>query len=431
MTQIIHCRVENILGVEDVQFSPNGQSVTIGGANGQGKTSAIWALVMALGGKSQLPPEPVRRGAESGLVEVALDKFNVTMEVMPDRTTRLKVETTEGARFSSPQAMLDKLFGNLAFDPGEFKSMPREKRLATLQQLVNFDDAEFESTKKTFYIARTEIGRQIKELEGKLAGTAIKPGVPAEEVPAKEVLAKLKAAEEFNKNWQSMRVKRTEAEVKIAEHTAQIKNNTLKIEELKRQITILELERDSLVATEKHLVLKLSEKPEIDCQQFHEELSNLEQTNRLVRENNEIKKNRQTLEAKRDAYEACTRELKEIDEARVEALRNLPFPIEGLGLTSTDVTFNSIPFEQISESEQWEVATAIGFSLNQKSVVFMSNCGGLDSKARQRVRERAAKLGVQLFLEVVDDQQDVQILIDEGKVAENRLQVEEPVHDTM
>ena len=64
---------------------------------------------------------------------------------------------------------------------------------------------------------------------------------------------------------------------------------------------------------------------------------------------------------------------------------------------------------------------AIGFGLNPKGIVFMRNTGGLDKKNREAMRELAKQLGVQLFLEVIDDAEDVQILIEEGKVKEDRL----------
>lgn len=80
-----------------------GQSVTIGGPNRAGKTSAIRGLVAALGGKELLPEDPVRHGAEAGRVVVELPEFVVRLDVEPDRSTRLRVETLDGARFTSPQ----------------------------------------------------------------------------------------------------------------------------------------------------------------------------------------------------------------------------------------------------------------------------------------------------------------------------------------
>lgn len=77
MTKIIRCKVENILGAEEVEFAPNGKSVTIGGANGQGKSSAIWALAMALGGKKQIPERPVNGDADKEDVEILIEDGRV------------------------------------------------------------------------------------------------------------------------------------------------------------------------------------------------------------------------------------------------------------------------------------------------------------------------------------------------------------------
>lgn len=136
-------------------------------------------------------------------------------------------------------------------------------------------------------------------------------------------------------------------------------------------------------------------------------------------------KRRETIEKYRDAkglVEAVEKLIKAIREEKAARLAAATFPIEGLGFDDVGVTYNGIPFAQLSESEQWEVSTAISFALNPRGVVFMGNCGGLDKASRERVRQRAAAAGVQLFLEVVDDQQDVQVLIEEGKVTANRLE---------
>ena len=75
MAKVINLRVENILGLAKAAASPNGRSVSIGGENGQGKSSLQQALKMILGGKDFVPPEPVRRGALNSWVDQVIQEL--------------------------------------------------------------------------------------------------------------------------------------------------------------------------------------------------------------------------------------------------------------------------------------------------------------------------------------------------------------------
>lgn len=407
MTQIIECTVENILGAKHVHFEPNGQSVTIGGKNGQGKTSALWALVMALGGKGELPAEPVRNGAESGRVEIKLDKFNVTMEVFPDRTTKLKVETNDGARFPSPQNMLDALFGHLSFDPGKFMTFDRAKRLKTLQELTGIDAAKFETELKGLEEVRRDYGRELKMFEAQVSGKQIDSTLPDEPTAIASVLNQYNEALQHNRNRENLQQR--------------ILNRAANIDAIKNKIFNLQKELDDAQLMQKKDEDVLDSTPVVDVESIKVKLDSAQETNNKIVENQRVKKCFADLEQAQNRYSKAASDILAKRAEQTKALCEAKYPIEELSFKEDDITYRGIPFEQLSESEKWEISTAIGFALNPKGVVFMSHSGGLDSDARDRVRERAAKLGVQLFLEVVDTPSDVQIIISEGRVFDDKI----------
>lgn len=206
----------------------------------------------------------------------------------------------------------------------------------------------------------------------------------------------------------------------------------MRLTSLKKQITDLEFQVEEnekgRIGTEAKILAIYSELENSgeslcreDAERLHKTISDADFLNKKFRHNASIKELQADLGKLNTEQAAREKKLEALQAQKLERLKAAKFPIEGLSIIGEVVVYNGIPFDQLSESEQWEVSTAIGFALNPKGIVFMKNCGGLDKKSRERVRARAAASGVQLFLEVVDDAEDVQIVIAEGKVLENRL----------
>lgn len=414
MTHIIQCSVENIGGAELIEFAPHGQTVTIGGPNRAGKSSAINALVAALGGKALLPADPVRHGAPGGTVRIELDEFSVNLEVEPDRSTKLRVETKEGARFPSPQAMLDRLFGGLSFNPGAFRSMEDKKRKAVLMQLAKLDLSDLDAKEVAAGEQRAYKKKRAAEIEAVGKSFPADPNPPAAREDANSIIKAIAEAQEIN-----IQITRDKARIgsveRIISEARQEKDDLLeRLEDLNARIEAYESEAAQLKES-------LSKRPGVDLSDLKLRLNACEEINNRFDANEKRSKLISDFKAARAEAKAADDLVEEVRKQRADRLAAAKFPIEGLGFSDGDVTFNGIPFAQLSESEQWEVSTAIGFALNPKGILFMSASGGLDAKARDRIRARAAAAGVQLFLEVVDDQKDVQILIEEGKVKEIRL----------
>lgn len=406
MAHIISVRVENILRAKQVSFSPKGQTVTIGGKNEQGKSSAITALAMALGGKSYVPPDPVHHGEGKGVVVVELEKYIVTLEITRERKTKLRVEGHNGGQFSSPQKMLTDLFGDLSFDPGSFINASKDSQIKRLMDLTGLDLSEFERVEKELFDERRHLGRKLDESMAALkAFPEIDETVPEEELSAQELINEISELQKVS----SIRTK-------IDARRKGIKDRLLQIA----------TELEQLETEDADLVQRLAQLPSAHglgemLERQTTTLSELDAVNKKIRAKIQWNQAKAALDAITAKFDAKENELKEARELRNEAVAAAKFPIPGLCFDANGITFDGVLFEQLSQSRKWDIATAIAFALNPKGIVFMSDCGGLDSDSRERVRERAAEFGVQLFLEVVDDAPDVQILIEEGLVKEDRL----------
>ena len=115
--QINHVKINNILGIDHLEFEA-GQFVTIGGANGLGKTSVLEAIKAALG-KGQ-DATLLRSGADKGEVVLVLDNGGtISAKVTAAGTTRA-VKSAEGKTSAKPAQALAGLVDLMSVNPVDF-----------------------------------------------------------------------------------------------------------------------------------------------------------------------------------------------------------------------------------------------------------------------------------------------------------------------
>ena len=72
--KIMRVEARDVKGLEYAAFDTAGRAVTvIGGKNGNGKSSLLDAIAMAIGGPKLFPKKPVRDGADKAVVTVEVD----------------------------------------------------------------------------------------------------------------------------------------------------------------------------------------------------------------------------------------------------------------------------------------------------------------------------------------------------------------------
>jgi DNA repair exonuclease SbcCD ATPase subunit len=109
--RIINLQVENVMGIKAIDITPADDLVILGGDNGAGKSSVLNAIAFALGGVSEIPEKPIHEGEAKAKILVNLGDLVVTRILTRTEkgyNTTLEVRTADGAKLSSPQAILDK-----------------------------------------------------------------------------------------------------------------------------------------------------------------------------------------------------------------------------------------------------------------------------------------------------------------------------------
>ena len=197
---IISLTVENIKKIKAVTIRPSGNVVEITGRNGQGKSTVLDAIWWALKGKDNIQTAPIRNGEKSGKITLEVEQYIVERtfkrnERGDDYTTNIKVITKARAQMRSPQAVLDGFTGMLGFDPLSFMRQTPRQQYDTLRGLCKLDVEELDRQYKDLFAQRTEVNRDVKTCEARLANMVIPAGAPTERV---DVAALVDKVEEIN-----------------------------------------------------------------------------------------------------------------------------------------------------------------------------------------------------------------------------------------
>ena len=403
--KIIELRAENVKRLKAVEITPDGTLQVIGGRNAQGKSSVLDAIWLALGGgkASKETPLPIRDGETKASVRLDLGDLIVTRSWTQKGTT-LKVENADGAAYSSPQAMLDGLVGQLSFDPLAFTRLSAREQREALLKLVDLpvDVDAIDARRQLAYEDRTEIGRQ-----GKALGDvpAIDDDLPNVEQSASEIITQIRAAQEVARHNAEVEQRRQLAAEEIADIEMRIAEWGRKLADAKGGFRRVNAEWEALVTP-------------ADTSRLEYQLATVEDTNARIRANNAAKEKLAKKTALREQYEAATREIEDLDQQKADALAKATFPVDGLGFDEQGVTYNGVPLAQASSAEQIRVSLAMGMALNPKLKVLMIKDGSLlDADSMAAIREQVAEHGHQLWLERVGDADKGAVVIEDGAVA--------------
>lgn len=420
--RIVELRAENLKRLKAVEIKPDGDVVVIAGRNGQGKTSVLDAIEFALAGTAaqKTTPRPIRDGEDTAHVVLDLGDLIVRREWKGERQN-LAVTARDGAKYSSPQRMLDDLIGRLSFDPLAFSQLSEKDQRAQLLSLVElpFDLDHLEAERRAVYDERTAINRDAKERLAQLQGMERpRDGLPAEPVePAEVSLQERIAAYDYARAecdaYRNERAAHNQAAERLSAAKAALTEAQAEVERAQLNLELnpaptatppdLEPLRRAISDAEEHNRQARAEAAE---------------TNRQIAAAAEYARQQQILSDVKDAADNLTDRLGEIDQRKADALAAAKMPVDGLGFDDTGVTFNGVPFSQCSAAERLRVSLAMAMALNPRLRVIRITDGSLlDSSNMALIGEMAGEHGFQVWVERVDESGTVGVVIEDGEVA--------------
>lgn len=445
--RIISLTAENVKRLKAVRITPDGTLVQITGRNGQGKTSVLDAISYALAGKSAQPVMPIRKGEKQAKVVLDLGDKVVTRTWSEAGNTYLAVESPDGAKYPSPQALLDKLVGQLTFDPLAFVRLSPAEQVSALKSLAGLDFTNLDNERAAAYYDRTVANRQLKVLEAQTKTSSDFDGVPDAEVDLSQ-FAKLQAdavaALRANDNVRNEALQ-AEQQLSRANADAEAFDRRCADEHATIQKTIADLE-DRLsrakkdeqawqerVSKEGQTVTvgldNLREKVKTsratvdalvdpDLAPIAEAVSAAEAINHRVRDKQRYTEQMAAVETQQATVAALSARIEQIDAEKAAALAAAKLPTAGVSFDGEGLLLNDIPFSQASSAEQLRTSVAMGVAMNPTLRIMLIRDGSLlDADGLKTLGELAEQHDMQVWIERVADGQPVGIVIEDGEVA--------------
>jgi tetratricopeptide (TPR) repeat protein len=411
--RLLHMTVSNFkrIRVVDLHFPLGASVVTISGRNGQGKSSVLDAIAAALGGGSYKPDRPIRAGHKKAEIVLDLDGIIVKRTYTPSGGT-VTIEAADGTKYASPQAMLDKLYSNLAFDPLQFTRMTPREQVAELQRITGLTEvfAKIDAERAEALAVKQDSARAVRTLEMTLQGLPDVPG-PDAETSVAALAAELTAANETKS-------KNHKAREWLKQQRAAAADQAADIAELERRLgAVRQALADAEAAIAKHAPI-VEEMVDPDIAAITARITSVEQDNAAARRRIARAETLAKLKAARDAEKKAERAVEDISIKREVTLAEATLPVPGLGFTDEGVTLNGVPFNQASSSEQIRTSVEMGFAAGPTLKLMVVREGSLlDDDAMKLLAEIADKYDAQVIVERVTNGGGVGIVIEDGEVA--------------
>jgi DNA repair exonuclease SbcCD ATPase subunit len=418
---------ENIKRLVAVEIRPDGNLVQITGKNRQGKTSILDSIWWALTGTTHIQKEPIRKGASEGRIRLDLGELKVTRTFRRktdgnDVTTSVVVENEQGARFSSPQTMLDSLLGALSFDPLAFSRMKPREQFDALRRFV--PEVNFEAiaaADKKDRDDRKDLNRRAEQERAAVAAIVIPSGTPSELVDESALVDELTKAGEHNTDLAVRRGNRA----RIAEEAHTFRADAVRLreraDELELEVQRLRDQAEGALAKAAANDKRLADAPPLpeakEADEIRERLKAAQQTNINVRKVEDREKHRFQAEQLENQAEALTLAMEQREKDKRDKIAAAQLPVEGVGFGDGVVLLNGVPFDQASDAEQLDASVKIAMAMNSKLRVIRIRDGSLlDDEAMQRLARLADEHDMQVWIERVDSSGRIGFVIEDGQV---------------
>lgn len=398
---ILHLEIDNLKRISAIEINPTtGKPIILTGDNGQGKSSVLDGIILALSNTGL--DDPIRHGRPSASVKLTLgtDKAEYLLErKVTKKGQYLTLTDANGIAVQKAQTFLNGLLGNYAFDPLEFVRLKPKDQVEALKTAAGLDFTDLDANRAGFYAERTAVARDGKDVAAQLAAIPEPSAdVPTEEVSASalvETLTELEDRVRLLTEYDRVRTARSTKRMELANRVKSLKSDLASAESAYE-----EAESEFIAAVEVCQKAQENAPTAEALAEAREAINTVDETNRAVRsarKHRELSERRKKLLAD---HGKLNRRIEEIDEQKADAIKNANLPLDGLELTDDGVMMSGTFFSQLSTAEQIRVSTLVAMSQNPALKIIMIREGALmNSDNLAAVAALAAERDYQLWIE--------------------------------
>ena len=423
--KIMRLSVSDIKKIQVAEICPDGHVVEIAGKNGQGKTTILDSILWALGGKKHIQEMPVRKGAEEGNIEIDLGDYIVHRKIKSNGRSTIQIMNKDGAKYSSPQEILDNLVTVLSFDPLEFMNKSDKERLNMVRQFApDVDFQALEDLVKASFNVRREEKRNLDSVQKFLQSLSDEEKVPEliDIEPKHKELRELEATNASNQKkreeFSDLKSKRDKLESSLSGCQAEKKQLIEKIKDLDNEITFT---RKEILNIDKEIEQFPKIPKDISASELTVEINNIAQANferdSIISRN----KNRLTIvDREKSIQEKVAKAEKDLQEHRAvldNELKKIQIPVDGIEITPEGIMLDGVPLEQASSAQQLNVGMQIAIKANPKLRALRIKDGSLlDDESMQLLKNSAEENDFQIWIERVGSGGKGAIVIEDGLI---------------
>ena len=391
MVTINKLEIENVKRVKAVKLEPSATGLTIvGGNNNQGKTSVLDAIAWALGGNKYKPSQAQREGSTIP-PSLKITLSNGLIVERSGKNSTLKVIDPSGNK--AGQNLLDSFVEELAINLPKFMEQTSKEKAKTLLQIIGVGPqlAELEMQEKAKYDERHAIGVIADQKEKYAKEQPYYPDAPKELVSISELIQQQQVI--LAKNGENARKRQNLVSIQSQHASA-----TAEVERLEQLLADAK-EKESQLAQD----LAIANIAEID------------EINRKVRANLDKDKAEEDAKGYREQYKELDNVIDDIRNQKINLLTNADLPLPGLSVDDGELLYLGQRWDNMSGSQQLQVATAIVRKLKPEcGFVLIDKLEQMDQQTLQEFGAWLEQEGLQAIATRVSTGDECSILIEDG-----------------
>lgn len=423
--QISHIKISNILGIEELELSPNGFT-QISGRNGTGKTSVLEAIKSTLKGGHDATL--LRKGEKKGEVVLVLDDGTEIRKRVTETGSTTDV-MQGGKKINKPGEAIRALTDMLSVNPVEFLTAPAKDRVRVLLESMPLEvDAErlgkiagvkvqarpgvhalhvIDQVHKEVFDARTGTNRAVKEKAGTISQLrqALPPegsGVEGDEAELDARLAEMNTALDAEKK---------RIDTKLAGLRTAKDNDIVGIRE---QIAKLQEQVAGLQQSFNEIEGKANAQRQRAAEKHAAEIAPVRAALQRIRDDRDSYARRQqtldtieTMVTELEGLEAeaasQTEALDAINAYKLDLLSSLP--VAGLEVKEGELFRDGVPFDRLNTAQKIDIAIELAkVRAGDLGVICADGLELLDDGALDEFRQRAEDSELQFFITRVSNE---------------------------
>ncbi|HEL1810835.1 TPA: AAA family ATPase [Streptococcus suis] len=405
--------IENVKRIKAVKIEPSATGLTIvGGNNNQGKTSVLDAIAWALGGNKYKPSQAQREGSQVPPTLKIVMSNGLIVE-RKGKNASLKVIDPNGQK--GGQQLLDSFVEELAINLPKFMDSTPKEKAETLLQIIGVGNqlAELELKEKELYNNRHGIGVIADQKEKFAKEQEYYPDAPKELVSIAELIQQQQAI--LAKNGENARKRQNVATIKMQYENAESAVDRLK-QELAKAIDERDKYKQDLAIAQKDAI----ELHDESTAEIEANIQQIDDINRKVRANLDKEKAEEDAKEIRQQYNALSVEIEDVRKQKRDLLTNADLPLEGLSVDDGELLYLGQRWDNMSGSQQLQVATAIVRKLKPEcGFVLIDKLEQMDQVTLQEFGEWLKREGLQAIATRVSTGDECSIIIEDGYSVEN------------